>query len=176
MERLLVAMDLFLRGLLLLSVSLLLIGAGGLIWTHRQGWQLLSVQSDSMVPTFEKGDLLAVEPMATAKIPLGAVVSYHSPADGQVIISHRLVARSGGQLITAGDALGSRDPPFTQSLLVGRAVAVVPGAGRLIDALRNQLGLTLWVYLPAAVICLSEIRRLYINIARPNYRLAGYQR
>lgn len=140
---------------------------------YANGWRALSVQSDSMRPVFRRGDLMITRPDIAA--PLGAVVSYHSPLNGRMVISHRLVGRRGNLLITAGDALRSRDQPFDRSRLVGRAVILVPSVGRPLDWLHRPLGLALMVYLPAGIICMVEVRRLYGRQTEP-YRLAGYQR
>jgi hypothetical protein len=54
-------------------------------------------------------------------------------------------------------------------LLVGRATAIAPGLGVVLDTLRRPIGLALAIYLPAALIVAAEVRRLGSTYARPFY-------
>jgi signal peptidase I len=156
-------------------ITAMILIAAVLIVAHMHGWQFLSVQSNSMVSSFGKGDMLVVKPVID--IPLGAVVSYRSPKSSQLIISHRLIEKqASGLLVTAGDANRSHDVPFRKTEVVGQALAVVPGAGILLDALRRPLGMALLVYAPALGILLYEVCRLQANLRNLQYRIAGYQR
>lgn len=156
----------------LTAMTLLIAVAAGLIWLHAHGQHLLSVQSASMVPTFQRGDALVVEPVQPGQLRAGDIISYRSNLDPSVIISHRLTKIDhAGRLTTAGDALGAPDPPITPAQVIGRATAVAPKLGRLTDWLRKPLGLVLAVYLPALVVVASEIRRLIKHQDEPTYRL-----
>jgi signal peptidase I len=154
--------------------GLIILGAS-LIVAHQRGWQFLSAQSNSMVPSFGRGDMLVVKP--TDALQIGAVISYHNPKSPQMIISHRLIEKQpNGQLVTAGDATGSHDVPISQSAVLGQALAVVPGGGVLLDLLRRPLGLALLIYGPALAIVLHEMWRLQSSLRNVQYRIAGYQR
>ncbi len=79
-----------------------------------------------------------------------------------MVVSHRLVAinKKTGLVTTAGDILGVTDKPFPSSRIIGRATAVAPGFGRVMDAARTPIGLIILVYLPAVLIITGEIRCL----------------
>jgi signal peptidase I len=118
-----------------------------------------------MAPTFRPGDALIVVPAKVKELHLGEIISYQSVKDSRVIISHRLIGVDSktGWLTTSGDALRTTDKPIPPTQLVGRATAVAPHLGLLIDFLRHPIGLALIVYLPALAVIIAEIRRLAIN-------------
>lgn len=163
------------QSLLATMLLALLVGAGGLLDLHAHGGRLLSIQTASMRPTFRPGDALAVMPTTVSQLKLGQIISYQSPRDPRVIISHRLTATNHqtGQLTTAGDALRTPDPSFPPSQLVGQATIVAPGLGRLIDTLHKPLGLALAVYLPAAALIAYELHHLSRRLSKPTYKLLG---
>ena len=104
------------------TLTLPIAGAVGLIILHARGERLLSVQTASMVPTFRPGDAILIQPVSPSSLRPGDIVSYRSPLNPHLFISHRLVRidRQTGQLITAGDALHTPDQPFSQLQVVGR--------------------------------------------------------
>jgi signal peptidase len=162
----------FVRLVLITMLTLPIAGAAGLIILHARGERLLSVQTASMVPTFHPGDAIVVQPVLPSSLRPGDIVSYRSPRDPKVVISHRLVEIDRtGQLITAGDALRSPDEPFSPLRVVGRATAVAPGLGTVLNVLRRPLSLVVLVYLPATLIIGAEATRLSRHYRRPEYLL-----
>lgn len=152
-------------GLLILPIAL----AAGLITLHVRGERLLSVQTASMVPVFHPGDALITKPVPASRLRSGDIIAYRSRLSPNVIITHRLIGREpDGRLITAGDSLQTTDPPFSPQQVTGRAVAVAPGLGRVLDFVRKSTGLTLFIYLPAAGIIAAELNRLR-HTGRPVY-------
>lgn len=149
----------------------LLAGAAGLTIVHARGQQLLSVQTASMVPVFRPHDALLIVPTKPTDLRVGQIISYRSPLNDRIIISHRLLAAHAGQLTTAGDATGSPDPIFSADRVVGRAVAVAPSLGFLLDWLHTPRGLILLVYLPALAIVAGELYMLLARSKLPAYRL-----
>ena len=159
------------RKLLAIAIILPIAGAAGLAVIHAQGHQLLSVQTASMVPTFRPGDALIVAPVSVRYLRPGDVISYHSPRDPAVIVSHRLVSidRQAGLLTTSGDALQTQDPAFPPDQVAGRVMAVAPRLGLVLDTLRRPLALVLAVYLPAGLVVAAEVHRLARVYADPLY-------
>jgi signal peptidase I len=157
-----------LAGLLVITLGL----AGYIKLSHQR---LLSVQTNSMRPTFRAGDALLVGP----RQPLlpGSVISYHSPADQRMIISHRIVVTDTvrHQLTTAGDALGTLDQPVADSQVVGRVKAVLPGFGRFIDAAHRPYVFLPCFYVPAVYLLGAELHRYRRVRGRPRYRAPIYR-
>lgn len=156
------------RYLLALPLSLLIAIGAGLAVLRIGQLHLLSVQTGSMSPAILPGDAVLVKPPGQLK--LGDVVSYHSPRNPRVTVTHRLVAIGpSGWLTTRGDNRSLKDPSFPPRLVEGRAVARLPKLGYVLDAIHNPAGLLLAVYLPALSLLASETRRLAAAYARPLY-------
>ena len=140
------------------------------------GGNILSVQSDSMAPVFKLGDALVVRSVHFTDLHVGDVISYHSPSNKRMVVSHRLIGinHKTGMLITEGDALDLQDAPVPAYLLIGRAQTVVPHAGKIIDGIRQPLVLLAALYIPAAWVMAMEFKRLVRSYSRPYYQLYGY--
>jgi signal peptidase I len=156
-------------------LGLLLVSAVGLLLLRVQGEQLLSVQTGSMEPVLYPGDAVIVEPLNRRSLEPDIIVSYRSPRAPGLIITHRLVAIDphSGWLTTEGDALESPDPEFSPRLVIGRVAAVAPRLGAVTDALRHPLVLAFALYIPAATVVVTEIKRLATANSRRHYRLRG---
>jgi len=137
--------------------------------------RLLSVQSSSMVPTFSPGDALIIRSLHGRQPAIGAVITYRAPHAPQVLVTHRFVARNGGKLITAGDALGTQDQPFQYSQVVGQATSVLPGLGRWLDRLHQPIALLFAVYVPATLLVYYELRRLAKRFKPSRYRAIHFR-
>ncbi len=143
------------------------------------GAKFLSVQSGSMVPTYRKGDLVIDKTVPAQQLAVGDVVTYSNPAllHGQPI-THRLVQTAsfanGNYFITKGDANRVADPPITAKNIIGQTGQRIPYAGYAADFIRKPLGLAIFVYVPALLVIIAEIRRLmkYYQAQEP-YRAVG---
>jgi signal peptidase I len=150
---------------LLAVAGLAIVISGG----RTMGWQLLSVQSNSMTPTFQAGDGLLVK--RGQKLKPGDIVSYRRPDEPDVVISHRLINLKNGWLTTQGDAAKAEDPPVPISLVVGRAQAVTPGLGRVLDTTHRPLILSSLLTFCTSFIVIEEINKLRQVFRQPRYRL-----
>jgi signal peptidase len=129
------------------------------------GWKTLSVQSGSMEPAINTGALVFVKNTPAPELKKGQVVTYRSVVEPGKTITHRLVdikKPSDGptQYIMKGDANQTTDRPVYGDQMVGKVMFNVPFMGSAVDAMRTPLGLILLIYLPAALIAISEIRLL----------------
>jgi len=130
-----------------------------------------------MEPQFSRGDAVVTKEVRLASLRVGDVISYRSPADSRVIVSHRLVAVDyvTGKLITKGDAVAVQDIAFPVSKVVGKVNRVLPGMGAPLDWLHTTTGLVVAVYAPAAAVLIYEAKRLSKRYTRPYYTLYGYR-
>jgi signal peptidase len=159
-------------------VVLLAVSAVGLAMWRMQSVEFMSVESNSMAPIIRKGDAVMVRPVADPKsLVAGDVISYRSPADQSVIITHRIIRTEPRWrlLVTQGDNVSRADKPVSMDAVVGKVDARVAYAGYVLDFIRTPVGLATAVYLPAAIILGSELTRLARHYTRPTYRLPGYR-
>ena len=146
--------------------------AASLVGLRLHGEKFLTVQTASMQPVFKPGDAVLVREVSSGSLRVGDIISYTSPRDARLVITHRLLRIDSrtGWLTTGGDALHSTDPTFPPRLLLGRVTAIAPGLGTVLDSLRTPLGMIVLVYIPAILTIIAEIRRLAQKLTKPQYR------
>lgn len=144
-------------GIACLVVAVSMVAVVG-IW-YGQGGRILSVQSGSMAPTFRIGDGILLKRVPAAELRIGDVISYHSRQTPQLVVSHRVVSiKGGGALVTTqGDSLRQVDPAVAADQIIGRATAVAPHYGQVVNWLRSPVGLAIAVYMPVVLIISSAI-------------------
>lgn len=124
-----------------LGLGVYLMNAGGIARNELPmpfGVGLATVESNSMAPAFQRGDLLVVG--SPSEVPaIGDIVVYRDQSIGLVV--HRVVSVSGDLVTTQGDANNTADVPFDSSLIVGRVLLVIPAAGALVAALKTPVGM-----------------------------------
>lgn len=158
-------------------VLLSLISIGGLTLWRLQSIQVMSVESSSMAPNIRRGDAVVLRPVRSGELRVGDVVSYRSPADQSVIITHRItvVQKTWRQVITKGDGVDRTDAPVPMTEIIGRVNLRVAYAGFMLNFLRHPIGLAVCVYAPALYIVIVELRRLAMYYTKPTYRRTEYQ-
>ncbi len=163
--------------LLVIIISELCVAAlSGLVLWY-QGGSVLSVQTGSMVPAMRPGDGVVITKAPIYDLHIGDVISYRSPADNRVIVSHRIVSINlkQGSIITKGDHLAATDLPVGTGTIVGRVSFVMPKLGYAIDVVHRPIGLIFGIYLPALCILATEARRLARHFTPQVYRRYGYR-
>lgn len=90
------------------------------------------VVSNSMVPAFERGDLLIVSTDYNNVAPDDIIAYDASWAEGKHV-THRVVSVEGEEIIVKGDNNATPDPPLTRDDIYGEVVAIVPNAGILLN-------------------------------------------
>jgi signal peptidase I len=155
----------YVKGISLGVSLLLLIGAGAAFaGAQSRGGKLLSVQTGSMTPSIDKGDLVAVTRVPESQLRVGDVITYINPRNAKQTITHRIIAMpstaNGKTFIVKGDANQATDPPVKPSSIVGKVGFHAPYLGHALDFVRKPLGLALVIYVPALFIVADELKRL----------------
>lgn len=150
-----------LAGLAIIAIAGLGIVA---VTTRAQHGQLLSVQTGSMVPNLNKGDLVGVTRVSASSLKVGDIITFINPKDKKSTITHRITelpnAAHPGQVITKGDANPAADQAHPVSQIIGKVGWSVPYAGKAIDFVRKPIGLIALIYVPALLVIISELKRL----------------
>jgi len=103
------------------------------------------VLSGSMEPVLSVNDVIIVRRESSYHV--GDIVVYDT---GRSAVVHRVVAVSGSDITTKGDANNTADAPVTLSDISGRVVCSIPKAGVVVEFFRNPLGML-------CVICLAVL-------------------
>jgi signal peptidase len=126
------------------------------------GLREYSVQSGSMSPAIKVGDVVVSRSIAPLDAEPGQVVTFHDPALGGLLVSHRVVSRAldptsrSVVFVTKGDAnqIPERwSVPVSGS--IGRSVLVVPFLGTIMAPFVSTAG-------RVALLCLLAVWALFV--------------
>lgn len=128
--------------------------------------ELKIVESGSMEPTIMTGSLVLIVPATAYQI--GEVVTFSS-LSADVPTTHRIIDayEEAGEsfFVTKGDANEEAD---TEALrpqdIIGHVALAVPYAGFILDFARQPIGFSLLILLPAFMIILSEVEKIWLEI------------
>lgn len=134
---------------------------------HTGAYRTVTVLSDSMQPTFSKGDMIVVTPAPTRSVQVGDVITYQAPVGDRHVVTHRVqeVVEAGPQptVVTKGDANESADPWRAQ--LTGERIwkvqFAVPAAGTLVRALRQDGVRHVAAYVLPALLLVIVLREVW---------------
>ena len=150
-------------------VALLLPLATFLVATWLLGWQLQTVLSGSMSPTYPVGSLLVVGQIDASDVRAGMPLVFEDPLEPGRIVTHRVVGpvpEDASAFRTRGDANSTVDPADVPARLVrGKVLWSVSVLGSGLDWLKWPNGFLLLVGLPGVILLGSELRRR-ISITR----------
>ena len=147
------------------------------------GLRLLSIQTDSMYPTIDPGDLViatGVDDPSTLRAPgtykdengndvqhEGDIITYWTIINGErVLNTHRIIKiyDGGGYLIfeTKGDNNTTADPlTVHESEIVGQYKLTVPGVGKVFDYLQTSTGFLIVVVIPVFLFFLFHLVQFF---------------
>ena len=150
-------------------VSLLLPIATFLVATWLLGWQLQTVLSGSMSPTYPVGSLLVTAQIDASDVRAGMPLVFEDPLEPGRIVTHRVVGpvpEDASAFRTRGDANAAMDPAAVPARLVrGKVLWSVSVLGTVLDWLKWPNGFVLLVGVPGVLLLASELRRR-ITISR----------
>lgn len=160
MLRLLSLIQVFAIIALVAMVALLLVGVAPTF----VGAETFTVLSGSMEPAMPVGSLAVVQPVPNAAFKVGDIITYRTPAQPDVLVTHRVVSTErqpdgSYQFQTKGDANAVADlVQVSPDAVLGRVLYSVPFAGYLGDFAKRPQGLALFIGLPGLLLALDFIR------------------
>ena len=132
------------------------------------GIRPFTVQSDSMYPVLQPGDLIidtAVKEPATLKID--DIVTYWTIIDGErVLNTHRITGIYDGGTYRIFETKGDRNTiadPLTvhESEIVGKFKFRIPGVGKVLDYLQTSTGFLLIIVLPVLLFFIFHLVQFF---------------
>ena len=140
------------------------------------GYTPLTVQSDSMAPTFRSGDLIFIRTCDPSTLKEGDIICFHTIIDNEYALNtHRIQS-----IETVGDARsyttigdnnnGVEDQHvISDGDIVGKYIGHVTGLGKVMDFLSSSMGFLIVIVLPMLLFFVYQIYHLImisINLKR----------
>lgn len=131
------------------------------------GYTPLTVQSDSMVPTFAAGDLIFIKKCDPATLEEGDIICFHTIIDNEYALNtHRIES-----IESVGDArsyttIGDNNNGITDQHvisdgdIVGKYVGHLTGFGKVMDFLSSSMGFLIVIILPMMLFFIYQIYHL----------------
>ena len=131
------------------------------------GYTPLTVQSDSMVPTFAEGDLIFIKKCDPATLEEGDIICFHTIIDNEYALNtHRIES-----IESVGDArsyttIGDINNGITDQHvisdgdIVGKYVGHLAGFGKVMDFLSSSMGFLIVIILPMMLFFIYQIYHL----------------
>ena len=131
------------------------------------GYTPLTVQSDSMVPTFAAGDLIFIKKCDPATLKEGDIICFHTIIDNEYALNtHRIQS-----IETVGDArsyttVGDNNNGIADQHvisdgdIVGKYVGHLSGFGKVMDFLSSSMGFLIVIILPMMLFFIYQIYHL----------------
>jgi signal peptidase I len=150
---------------------LLLIGVAGIFLASLLpipgNIEIKIVKSGSMEPTIKTGGIVVVKPLESYAV--GDVITFGEDSPRAIPTTHRILevisGDSGISYQTKGDANEEQDPEVVMAGdVIGKVIFSVPFVGYVLDFARKPLGFTLLIGVPAGVIILDEMGRIYSEV------------
>ena len=132
------------------------------------GFTPMTVQSESMAPTFSEGDLIVIQQCDTSKLQVGDIVTFHTIIDNQYALNtHRIesIDELNGMrsFTTKGDNNDVADQHIiSDGDIVGKYVFAVPGLGKVMDFLSSSVGFLCVIVIPMLLFFIYQVYHLVI--------------
>lgn len=130
------------------------------------GFTPLSVESDSMVPTFKSGDLIIIKKCDTSTLKEGDIITFHTIIENQYALNtHRIeqIIENNGfrSYVTKGDNNAFSDTHIiADGDIVGKYVTQLGGFGKIMDFLSSSTGFLLIIVLPMLIFFVYQVYHL----------------
>jgi signal peptidase len=126
-------------------------------------YSLFAVVSDSMVPTFKKGDLIFTSKQSDYAV--GDIIVFTSPLEKNKFISHRVVNKVNNSYQTKGDNNAEKDIwTIKPDQVVGKETFQLSDLGVVVTIPQSILGSIFFLIIPCTIIIFSTIQEYWKRI------------
>ncbi len=132
------------------------------------GFTPLTVQSESMAPTFDEGDLIVIQKCDPATLKAGDIITFHTIIDGQYALNtHRIdsIEELAGarSYTTKGDNNAITDDHIISDVdIVGKYAVRLPYMGHVMNFLSSSVGFLVVIVIPMLLFFIYQVYHLII--------------
>ena len=136
------------------------------------GFTPLTVESESMSPTFNQGDMIIIKKVDTSTLKEGDIITFHTIIENRYALNtHRIVkieqANGYRTYETKGDNNMISDRHIiSDNDIVGKYVTRLPGFGKVINFLSTSAGFFIVIVLPMLAFFIYQVYHLIVVSAR----------
>jgi signal peptidase len=149
------------------------------VYPKARGYETYVITGKSMTGSISRGALIYSQPVPVGELRVGDVITFAPPGSSKPV-THRLIgierSQSGEPVFrTQGDNVLSPDPwamtPSTPT--TPRYVAQIPYLGYVVAAFSLPVGRVLLILLPAVLVALGILRRVWVEAGEAVAREGG---
>lgn len=128
----------------------------------------LTVQSESMAPTFDQDDLIIIKQCDPSTLEVGDIVTFHAIIDNQYALNtHRIISINEVNGLNSYTTKGDNNELADQHVIadgdiVGKYVGKIPYMGKVIGFLSSTWGFLVVIVLPMLLFFIYQVYHLVI--------------
>lgn len=132
------------------------------------GFTPLTVQSESMAPTFDQDDLIIIKKCGPSTLEVGDIVTFHAIIDNQYALNtHRIISINEVNGLNSYTTKGDNNELADQHVIadgdiVGKYVGKIPYMGKVIGFLSGTWGFLVVIVLPMLLFFIYQVYHLVI--------------
>ncbi len=132
------------------------------------GFTPLTVQSESMSPTFDEGDLIVIQQCDPETLQVGDIVTFHTIIDNEYALNtHRIEAIDEVNGLRSYTTKGDNNDIADQHVIadgdiVGKYAFTMPFMGKVMDFLSSSVGFLVVIVLPMLLFFIYQVYHLVI--------------
>ena len=131
------------------------------------GYTPLVVETDSMIPTFESGDLIFIKKCDTSKLKEGDIITFHTIIDNQYALNtHRIQKIDEANGVRSYTTIGDNNNGvadqhvISDGDIVGKYIGHVSGLGKVMNFLSSSMGFLIVIVLPMLLFFIYQVYNL----------------
>lgn len=131
------------------------------------GYTPLVVETDSMKPTFESGDLIFIKKCDTSKLNEGDIITFHTIIDNQYALNtHRIQKIDEENGVRSYTTIGDNNNGvadqhvISDGDIVGKYIGHVSGLGKVMNFLSSSMGFLIVIVLPMLLFFIYQVYNL----------------
>ena len=131
------------------------------------GYTPLVVETDSMKPTFESGDLIFIKKCDTSKLNEGDIITFHTIIDNQYALNtHRIQKIDEVNGVRSYTTIGDNNNGIADQHvisdgdIVGKYIGHVSGLGKVMNFLSSSMGFLIVIVLPMLLFFIYQVYNL----------------
>ena len=131
------------------------------------GYTPLVVETDSMKPTFESGDLIFIKKCDTSKLKEGDIITFHTIIENQYALNtHRIQKIDEVNGVRSYTTIGDNNNGIADQHvisdgdIVGKYIGHVSGLGKVMNFLSSSMGFLIVIVLPMLLFFIYQVYNL----------------